>query len=323
MRSSLHTKPSQLPNGLAMPLPKKGSALIAVFWIMAVLSLAVFSAVRVVYYDADVASAQINGFEALQAAERGIAVAVNPSIRKLDPLLEWSDPERDISYSARFSSEGARFNINGLLLTEDKQLLVDIFTDWEMPLEDAQMLVDNLKDWVDRGEDVELNGAEATWYEQEGRNNHPFNRPFYNLDEMLLVKDINLLLEVRPDWREWFTVWSSGLLDINEASADLISVAMEISIDDATDLVERILGPDLIRDTEDDVRFESVREAGDFLGLSDFQQEIIQGRITTEDPVTRVISDGRAGTVKRRITLVLRGRDDQLIILERKEEILP
>jgi len=59
----------------------RGSALIAVFWIMAVLSLAVFAAVRVVYHDADVASSQVNGFEALQAAERGIAVAVNPAVK--------------------------------------------------------------------------------------------------------------------------------------------------------------------------------------------------------------------------------------------------
>ncbi len=40
-----------------------GSALIAVFWVMAILALAVFAAVRVVYHDADVAAAQINGFE--------------------------------------------------------------------------------------------------------------------------------------------------------------------------------------------------------------------------------------------------------------------
>lgn len=316
MKQSIQSKSSRTPL-------ERGSALIAVFWIMAVLSLAVFSAVRVVYYDADVAAAQLNGFEAFQAAERGIAIAVNPSIEKLDPLLKWQDEKLNIGYEARFISEGARFNINTILLNGDKVLLVDIFTDWGMALEDAQMLVDNLIDWVDAGEDVELNGAENLWYDQNGRSNHPFNRPFYSLDEMMLVKDINLLGEVKQDWREWFTIWSSGKLDINEADAELISRAMEISVDDAEDIVDRILGPDLERDTDDDVRFESINEAAEYVGLSDFQIEIIQNRITHEDQVTRVISDGRAGTVKRRITLILRSRSNQLIILERKEEIIP
>ena len=302
---------------------KRGSALIAVFWIMAILSLAVFSAVRVVYSDADVASAQLNGFEALQVAERGIAVAVNPSIEKLDPLLSWSDEELDISYKARFISEGVRFNINTILFNGDKVLLVDLFTDWGMLLDDAQMLADNLTDWVDSNEGVELNGAEADWYEREGRGNHPFNRPFYSLDEMLLVKDIDLLSDVKEDWKEWFTIWSSGQLDINEAEAELISAAMEISIDDAGSIVDQILGPDRERDTEDDAPFGSVAEAATLVGLSEFQVEAIQQRVTVGDSVTRVISEGRAGTVKRQITLILKSRENQLTILERKEEILP
>ena len=107
-----------------------GSALIAVFWVMAILALAVFAAVRVVYHDADVAASQINGFEALQVAERGIAVAVNPAVERQDPILDWYDEERDISYRARIKSEAARFNINVILMRKDKPLLTDIFTDW-------------------------------------------------------------------------------------------------------------------------------------------------------------------------------------------------
>ena len=87
---------------------------------MAILTLAVFAAVRVVYHDADVASAQINGFDALLVAERGIAVAVNPAVKnRWDPILEWSDEEKDISYKARISSEAARFNINVILMRKD------------------------------------------------------------------------------------------------------------------------------------------------------------------------------------------------------------
>ena len=300
-----------------------GSALIAVFWIMAILSLAVFSAVRVVYHDADVASSQVNGFEALQVAERGIAVAINPVIQRDDPLLRWEDEERDIRYRARITSEAARFNINVILLRKDKQLLTDIFTDWGMELFDAQALVDNLTDWVDAGELAELNGAEVEWYEDQGRPNHPFNRPFYNLDEMRLVKDMQTLEEIKPDWRDWFTIWSNGKLDINEARPELIAAAAEVSIDDAEDLVEHILGPDRERDTEDDQRIQNLTEGLAMLGVSEFQRPIVEPRLTVQDTTTRIISQGWAGTVKRQITLIIRSRTGQPAILSRKEEIVP
>lgn len=307
----------------SIPGKPGGSALIAVFWILAVLALAVFSAVRVVYHDADVASAQVNGFEALQAAERGIAVAVNPVIERDDPLLSWSDGEKDISYRARITSEAARFNINVILLRKDKQLLTDIFTDWGMELFDAQSLVDCLTDWVDAGDLAELNGAEADWYEEQGRPNHPFDRPFYSLDEMRLVKGMHMLEEANPDWREWFTVWSNGKLDLNEAKPELIAAAAEVSIDQARDLVEHVLGPDRERDTEDDQRIQNLAEGLAMLGVSEFQRPVVEPRLTVEDTTTRIISDGRAGTVRRRITLILRSRTGQPAILSRKEENIP
>jgi len=301
-----------------------GSALIAVFWIMAILSLAVFAAVRVVYHDADVATSQMNGFDALQAAERGIAVAVNPAVEKMDPMLEWFDEENDISYRARILSEAARLNINVILMRKDKALLTSIFTDWGMELEDAQMLVDNLTDWVDGGDLTELNGAEIEWYESQGRPNHPFNRPFYNLDEMRLVKDMELLEQVQPHWRNWFTIWSQGKLDLNEAKPELISAAAEVSIDQAEEFVDHILGPDLERDTEDDQPFKDLNMALSLLGVSDFQMSVISPRLTvTADQTTRIVSDGRAGTANRRITLILKNRTGQPAILERKEEIIP
>jgi type II secretory pathway component PulK len=300
-----------------------GSAMVAVFWIMAVLSLAVFAAVKVVYHDADVSASQIHGFDAMLAAERGVAIAVNPATKKTEPMLAWSDAETGASYRARIESEAARFNINVILMRRDKQLLTDVFTDWGMELLDAQMLVDNLVDWVDPGDLTELNGAEIDWYEEQGRPNHPFNRPFYNLEEMSLVKDMDLLEFVNPRWKKWFTVWSNGKLDINEADAELIAAAAEVSIDDATTIVDYVLGPDQEKDTDDDQRFQNLAEAFGLIGLSPLQQELVTPRLTIEDTTTRIVSEGRAGDVKRRITLVIKNRTGQPVILDRKEEIIP
>ena len=301
----------------------KGSALVAVFWIMAVLSLAVFAAVRVVYYDADASTSQIHGFDALLAAERGVSVAVNPATKRTEPLLNWSDAAKGISYRARIESEASKFNINVILMRKDKPLLTSIFTDWGMELLDAQMLIDNLIDWVDSGDLSELNGAEIDWYDSQGRPNHPFNRPFYSLDEMRLVKDMDLLEEVNPRWEEWFTIWSNGKLDIHEAKAELIAAAAEVSIDDARNIVEYVMGPDLEKDTEDDQRFQNLTEALSLIGVSVLQQQIVTPRLTVKDTTTRIISDGRAGSVKRRLTIIVKSRVGQPVILDRKEEILP
>ena len=287
------------------------------------LSLAVFAAVKVVYHDADASTSQIHGFDAMLAAERGVSVAVNPATKRTEPLLVWSDAEQGVSYRARIESEAARFNINVILMRKDKQLLTDIFTDWGMELLDAQMLVDNLIDWVDAGDLSELNGAEIDWYEDQGRPNHPFNRPFYSLREMRLVKDMNLLEEVKPSWAEWFTIWSNGKIDIHEAEPELIAAAAEVSIDDATNLVEYVNGPDGEKDTEDDQRFQNLTEALSLIGVSDVQQQIVSPRLTVKDTTTRIVSEGRAGSVKRRVTLIVKSRTGQPVILDRKEEIIP
>ena len=84
-----------------------------------------------------------------------------------------------------------------------------------------------------------------------------------------------------------------------------------------------MLGPDQERDTEDDQRFQNLTEALSLIGLSDVQQQIVSPRLTVEDTTTRIVSDGRAGSVKRRITLVLKSRTGQPVILDRKEEIIP
>ncbi len=322
MIDTLETTPQAHPTARAGTC-RRGSALVVVFWIMAILALAVFAAVRVVYMDADIATAQLNGFDAFLAAERGVAVASNPAIKRTDPLLEWSDQENDLSYKVQITSEASRFNINVILLRKDKQLLLDLFASWGMEFDDAQMLVDNLTDWVDGGDLAELNGAEVDWYEAQGRPNHPFNRPFYNLDEMRLVKDMNLLEQVNPAWRKWFTVWSLGKLDINEAEPELIAVAANVSIEKARDFVDVVKGPDLIRDTEDDQRFHDLTAALNLLGVSEYSMPIVRPRFTVNDKTVRIVSDGRAGNIRRRIILVLKNKKGKPIILERKEKILP
>jgi type II secretory pathway component PulK len=306
---------------------KRGSTLVAVFWIMSILSLAVFTSVRLLYYEIDLVTAQVQGSRARQMAEMGIAIASNPVVERTDPLLHWEFENGREGFDAKLRSEAERFNINYLLMKQgeeirDKPLLREIFMSWGAELEQADEVIDALTDWSDEDEFTEINGAEFSYYEDLGFLNRPYNRPFYSLDEMRLVRGMDFIEALNPNWQEWFTVWSSGPLDLNEADPELLSLAVEITVDEAQDLQGIVLGPDLLRDTEDDLPFQSVQEALNLLGLPEVQQALVTPRLTVNDTVARIESVGWAGDIKRRVILILRNRSGRPAVLERREEVV-
>jgi general secretion pathway protein K len=311
-----------LPPRMAARRPR-GAALMAVIWLIAILALACMSALRVISFDVDLAASKIHGSRARQVAEMGIAVACNPVVRRDDPILRQLNEETGEGFEARITTEGQRFNINAILLQDDKALLRSMFCDWGLELEDAQAVSDALGDWVDADDSVALNGAEVEEYEKAGRINQPFNRPFYDIAEMRLVRGMDLVEAVRPDWREWFTVWSGGPLDLNEASAELIAAAAECPVETADLIPEAVRGSDGIRDTEDDAPFQSAAAALDLLGVDVNGRPDIARRFTVNDTTTRIESIGYAAGAKRRILLIVRNRTGRPALLQRTEEIIP
>jgi type II secretory pathway component PulK len=302
---------------------QRGSALVAVIWLVAILAMATVATLRVVSFDVDLSTSQIHGFRAKQLAEMGIAVASNPAVKRTDPLLKQLSEESGEGFEARIISEGEKFNINAILVRGDEQLLKSMFSDWGLTLDECQMLVDGLMDWVDQNDEVGLNGAESEWYLDQGRLNQPFNRPFYSLDEMRLVRGMDYIEAMKPDWRNWFTIWSSGALDLNEASAELIAAAAEITPEDANVIPETVRGPDGIRDTDDDAPFQSVEQALALLGVDGSLRPEISARMTVNDTTTRLESIGSVAGAKRKITVIVRNRTGRPAVLERTEEVMP
>lgn len=298
-----------------------GSALVAVLWLIAILSFAAVAAIRVVAFDLDVASANVHGFRAKQLAEMGIAVGANPAVERTDPILIQQEGEE--GFEVKLTSEGGKFNINSILLKDDTNLLKYMFIDWGLDIDQSAMVADSLVDWVDSNDEESLNGAEVEWYEAQGRINQPFNRPFYSIEEMRLVRGMELVEAFRPDWASWFTVWSSGPLDINEASAEQIAVAAEIPIEQAEVIPETVRGIDGILDTEDDTPFGSAQEALALLGVDGNLRPDIVNRFSVNETTTRIESIGIAPGARRKITLIVRNRTGQPAILERTEEVIP
>jgi len=307
----------------------RGIALLVALWLIAVISFACLTVVMLLSFDLDVADSKINGFRARQAAEMGIAVGANPVVKRDDPILQASG-EDGASFNVQLRSEGERFNINHLLLvSNDKNLIKEIFIHWGIDEDVAQGVADALKDWVDSNDETELNGAEKEDYEKMGRINQPFNRPFYSIDEMRLVRGMELIEQVKPDWRDWFTVWSAGGLDVNEADAEKISIAAECNIEDADALVEVVRGADGVRGTEDDAPFKSLgggqggQSVLDLLRVPEFYAPIVNQRLAVNDTTTRIESIGTAGETRRKIILVVRNRTGKPAILQKTEEIIP
>ncbi|MEO5713865.1 MAG: hypothetical protein ABIT37_10300 [Luteolibacter sp.] len=301
----------------------RGVALMAVLWLIAILSMACMVSLRVISFDMELASSKIHGSRARQVAEMGIAIGSNQLVKRSDPILRRMDEATGEGFEVKVISEGGRFNINYVISTGDKALLKSIFVSWGLELEDAQKVTDSLVDWVDADDNEQLNGAEKKYYEKEGRINQPFNRPFYDLNEMSLVRGMDLVEEVRPDWRNWFTIWSGGKLDLNDASAELIAAAAEVPVDQADIIPETVRGTDGERDTTDDVPFQNAADAFKALGVDVDARPDISQRFTVNDTTTRIESLGQAEGSKRKITVIVRNRTGKPALLERTEEIIP
>lgn len=296
---------------------ERGSALLMVFWLMAILSLFLFASIQLVSSDVSLVISQKDSFRATQLCEMGIAIAANPTIQKYDPLLTRFDPVADEGYSARIRGEGGKININLLLQQEDIEFLDRIFTFWGLELEQAQELRDCLIDWVDPGEERSINGAENEYYFEMGFPTYPFNRPFYDIEEMSLVKGIEYLDFVKPNWRSFFTLFSGGKLDLRYADQESIMMVAEVSDFAAEDWIRMRAGADEIEDTEDDPPMESLPEALIELGVEEGSPQA--NRLTVSDDTVRIESTAKVGEFEKQIVLILRNRESNPVILNREE----
>ncbi|MFV1995484.1 MAG: general secretion pathway protein GspK, partial [Verrucomicrobiales bacterium] len=221
------------------------------------------------------------------------------------------------AFEVRLRSEGGRLNINTLLAKKDRLLLEGVFIFWGLSEEEASEIMDALLDWVDSDDLEELTGAEFEYYYELGYENYPFNRPFYDIEEMALVRGMDLVSEYKPDWRDYFTLWSSGSINVNEASAEMLEMVGEVSPEAAGQFVRVRNGLDLYPDTEDDVVYQNVAEAVAVLGIPELSPAI--GRFSVSDATMRVESTGIVGDYLKTVVLVVRNRDTRPEILARDE----
>ena len=284
--------------------PSAGAALLLVLWAIAVLSFSVLWVADLVNIELESGAAEARGLRARQIALSGVALGMHPRVSRDDTELLNQDLSGGEKLRVRIRGEGARLNINALLEGQDRAVLLNLFTLWGLSSDDADMLIDRLTDWIDDDIGRQMNGAEQSEYEAAGIIGSPANRPFRSVDEMGQVLGMEVLIRVNPDWREAFTIFGDGKVDVNEASSDILQAAAGLTPEMTEDILRMRRGDDEIEPSEDDYRFESLAELSGWLQASTQSAEEAVARLTTESTVKRIDSRGMVDDCERQISVV-------------------
>jgi general secretion pathway protein K len=284
---------------------RKGSALILVFWCLLLLTMAVFGVVELVELSVEHTSHQELAVEARALSMTGLSLGLNSQLLKDDPLLFQKLPNQR-QFRATISSEGARMNLNYVLLSGHREILENLFTQWGLQPADADHVADCLYDWVTPGDLRSLNGAKAADYEQAGLPQRPTYQPFDSFAEVEEVMGMDLLGKAKPDWQDSFTLWSGGPLNVNEAPPELIAAVFGLDPKRVSFFTNTRNGQDGIAGTSDDVPVRSIAILQGDLGLNTHQVETLGNQISFEDPNRRVESVGQAQGTQVMISVVTR-----------------
>jgi general secretion pathway protein K len=328
---------------------QRGAALVAVLYVIGLLSLMLATTALMVRSDAESATLQKRAFRATQLAEMGIAIAANPVVKKTDLTLLNQRISDEESFSAKIMGEGGKFNLNTLVQQakadpgEGHRTLEILLASLGVSDNDRRsLLIDNLINWTDPDDvpEGDKDTYEKERYEAEGFYNYPFNRPFYSLDEALLVRGMEMLPGVCPHWRDIFTIYSAGKLDVNEANAECLAIASLQGIDEAQRFYEQQLEAELDprarpsehltdaqevidmragRDGQPDTTDDEKLDVNTVATMMNIDVEIANTRLTNQDQTVRIESTATVGDMRKRIVLILRNRSQNPQILMREE----
>lgn len=292
--------------------------MLIVLWVIAFLSFLIVTGMMVTSQDVETLGARKLTSRARQLAEMGVAVAAHPGVNPWDGILRCDISSME-GYEARLTSEESRIQLNAMLTEENHPILERLFQNWGLQPAEAQTLVSAMMDWVDADDLPRLNSSEKTQYEQAGFPGRPANRPFRSLDEVALVAGMDHLITFRPNWRDTFTLWGRGRLDINEASAEHMALVTGLPMGLTEMLVQHRAGPDGLPHTRDDTPFRDMDDLTELLGLPEDEAREFAARITLESQILRIESLGRVGDHVRGIVLVMRKNGTKPTLLEWRE----
>lgn len=297
----------------------RASALMLMIWAVLLMSLTVLGVVEYIGYSVREATQIHAQFRALYLAESGLAVGLHPNMRRGDTSLK-RKVGSDSGFDVVINYEGARIPINYLVDQRLGEAVYDLFIFWGLSAEQASIAVDSLADWMDRDDEPRPSGAESEYYQSLGIFDMPRQSGFIHVDEMLLVRGMNWVDRLKPDWREYFSVYGDGTIDLRTAFKDTLIAVAGCSEADAEAFLRERDGADGIPGTEDDRRI-STKDAFRLLNIAPDRAATLSAILTTSDSVRRITSTGYVGEKRAQIIMITRrGEDGSLTYLGRMEE---
>ena len=285
--------------------PSRGSALIIVLWALLLLGMVVFGVVDIVELSVEHTTHSQHALQARGLALSGLALGLNPQVLRDDPLLHPA-PTATQNFTVTIQSEGARLNLNHILRTNHREILVNLFTQWGMKIDQAQAVADCMYDWVTPGDLKSLNGAKANDYAQANLPQRPTYQPFVDFDEVKLVMNAGALDKVKSNWEDSFTLWSSGPLNVNEAPPELIAAVFSLDPKRVAFFTDARNGRDKIAGTSDDVPVTSTEIFAGELGIGTTTLTALASQISLRDGNRRVESVGQAEGTQVTLSVVTR-----------------
>jgi len=274
-----------------------------VLWCLLLLGMVVLGVIEMVELSVEHTTHMEYAMDARALASSGLALGLNPQLLKDDPLLSQKvAPDR--GFNVTIGSEGARLNLNYVLLSGHREILENLFTRWGLKDSDAEHVIDCLYDWITPGDLRSLNGAKAADYQNAGLKQRPSYQPFVSFDEVEEVMGMDLLDKAKPNWQDSFSLWSKGPLDVSEAPPELIAAVFGMDPERVATFTDTRNGRDGIAGTVDDVPIVDLRTFQSQLGISDLAMQTLGNQIVLKDPTRRVKSVGQAGGTQVIISVV-------------------
>jgi hypothetical protein len=284
---------------------ERGSALMLMIWAILLMSVTVMGVVEYITYSAEESKQAAYDFRALSLAESGIAVGLHPSTRRGDIVMK-QKVGPDSGFDVVINYEGARIPINYITDERLREAVYNLFIYWQLNAEDAGIAADSLADWVDNDSTQRANGAEAEYYKSLGIYDAPRNQGFIRVEEMILVRGMDAVDRKKPDWRNYFSIYGEGQIDLRTVFKDVLLAITGTSENDVQRFISERDGGDGIPGTEDDRRIRA-DEAYQILGLSGDRLSAVSGIVNDSDTtLRRITSIGWVGDKRAKIILVTR-----------------
>jgi general secretion pathway protein K len=283
---------------------RRGSSLLLVLWAIMLMSFAVIGLISHLSRGLDESIYAEKEFRARLLLQSARTLAAHPDIEWGDPLLH-QDVSSVSSYEVFITTEGTRLAINQLATSATHRKFAQrLFEKWGMDSRQAGTLIDSIADWIDADERPRAYGAERDYYTRLGRSDLPYNRPLDSIDDLLLIRGSEELDLLRPDWRDFFTLYGDGTIDVHRASSEILEALFDVTDTEVSRFIRARTGPDGKPFTIDDPHFTTLAEVRRLLDVPPANYAAVAALLTLNHPVGRIECHARVGKVQRHLTII-------------------